>query len=187
VTLKTKARLLWSVAAVVTVCVIVQHAIGKSTQVLPPSSEVTLGVSTECVGNMSSQLVLVSISKRHMWVCENAKQVYDSAVVTGMQQLAADLTPQGTYHVYAKETNTVLAGSDSTGKWSDRVSYWLPFLENQYGTYGFHDATWRPNTDFGNINPNSSKGSHGCVELPLATAKWLYNWMRVGTTVTIKP
>ena len=120
-----------------------------------------------------------------MWACNGSTQVYDSAVVTGMEQLPADLTPTGTYHIYAKETNLYLKGSDSTGSWNDYVYYWMPFLDNQYGAYGFHDATWRAPGDFGNIDPNSSKASHGCVELPLDTAKWLYNWAQIGTTVTV--
>lgn len=139
-----------------------------------------------CALNTLSQLALVSISKRHMWACEGTKQVYDSPVVTGMENLPADLTPTGTYHIYGKETNLYLDGSDSTGSWHDYVSYWLPFLDNQYGAYGFHDATWRQPSDFGAISPYSPSASHGCVELPLATAKWLYNWSQVGTTVTVE-
>jgi lipoprotein-anchoring transpeptidase ErfK/SrfK len=139
-----------------------------------------------CASNTLSQLALVSISKRHMWACDGTTSVYDSPVVTGMEMLAADLTPTGTYHIYAKETDLTLSGSDSTGSWNDPVSYWMPFLDNQYGAYGFHDATWRAPGDFGNISPNSTDASHGCVELPLATAKWLYAWAVVGTTVTIE-
>ncbi|HVV67398.1 MAG TPA: L,D-transpeptidase [Candidatus Saccharimonadales bacterium] len=140
----------------------------------------------ECADNSLDKLVIVSVSERHLWACMRHKVVYDSPVVTGMEYLPADLTPRGTYHVYDKQTNVTLTGSDSTGDWSDPVSYWMPFLQNQYGTYGFHDATWRPNSDFGNVDPNSSKASHGCVELPLSTAKWLYSWMPVGTAVTVK-
>jgi lipoprotein-anchoring transpeptidase ErfK/SrfK len=62
----------------------------------------------------------------------------------------------------------------------------MPFLQNKHGTYGFHDATWRNNSDFGNIDPNSKDASHGCVELPLNASHWLYEWAPVGTTVTIK-
>jgi lipoprotein-anchoring transpeptidase ErfK/SrfK len=80
----------------------------------------------------------------------------------------------------------VLTGCDTTGCWKDPVYYWMPFLDNQYGSYGFHDATWRADSAFGNINPDSADASHGCVETPLATAKWLYNWDQVGTTVTIE-
>lgn len=139
-----------------------------------------------CAGNEIAKLVLVSVSKRHMWACDKTEQLYDSAVVTGMEKIPADLTPVGTYHIYAKETNLYLNGSDTTGSWHDYVYYWMPFLNNQYGTYGFHDATWRPDNAFGNISPDSNNASHGCVELPLATAKWLYNWAEIGTTITIE-
>lgn len=140
---------------------------------------------TVCSPNTLNQLVIVSISQQHLWACSAYNQVYDSAVVTGMENLPADSTPTGTYKVHAKQTNLYLNGSDSTGSWHDYVNYWMPFLTNQYGTYGFHDATWRAASDFGTISPDSSNASHGCVELPLDTAKWLYNWITVGATVTI--
>jgi len=140
----------------------------------------------KCSTNTLGQNVIVSISERHMWACAGSASQYDSPVVTGIAYLAADLTPTGTYHVYGKLTDQTLKGCDSTGCWNDPVSYWMPFLDNQYGTYGFHDATWRADKDFGNIDPNSANASHGCVELPLAAAKWLYEWAPVGTTVTIE-
>jgi L,D-peptidoglycan transpeptidase YkuD (ErfK/YbiS/YcfS/YnhG family) len=162
----------------------------KSGVVAPvKSAKSTPAVATStnhCAGNTLTKLALVSINQRHMWVCQRSKTVYDSPVITGIDYLAADVTPTGTYHVYAKQTDTTLTGSDTTGSWSDPVSYWMPFLQNQYGSYGFHDATWRAASDFGTISPNSATASHGCVELPLATAKWLYSWMQVGTTVTIE-
>lgn len=144
-----------------------------------------------CAGNALSQLILVSISKQHLWACNGSTTAYDSPVVTGMEQYPADLTPPGTYHIYAKQTNLSLKGCDSTGCWNDPVSYWMAWLDNQYGQYGFHDATWRKPSQFGNVNiyaPETAPvvGSHGCVELPLATAKWLYNWSVVGTTVTVE-
>jgi L,D-transpeptidase-like protein len=142
--------------------------------------------ANECAGNGLAKLALVSISRRHMWACEGAKTIYDSPVITGMSAYAATVTPVGTYHIYGKQTDTTLTGSDVTGSWNDPVSYWMPFLQNQYGIYGFHDATWRPNDAFGQVSPDSSDASHGCVELPLATSAWLYSWAPVGTTVTIR-
>ncbi len=139
-----------------------------------------------CTANSLSNDVIVSITKRHLWACSGKQQVYQSPVVTGIAYLPADLTPTGTYRVYSKQTNLHLKGSDTTGSWDDPVSYWMPFLHNKYGTYGFHDATWRAASDFGNISPNSANASHGCVELPLATAKWLYSWVNIGTSVTIE-
>lgn len=150
------------------------------------SSNAVVSKPSNCAGNSLANFVLVSISQRHMWACSGSTQVYDSYVVTGMENLPADLTPTGTYTIYAKQTNLYLNGSDSTGSWHDYVYYWMPFLSNQYGVYGFHDATWRSSNAFGNISPYSSNASHGCVEMPLATAKWLFNWAPIGTTVTIK-
>ncbi|HEX5743928.1 MAG TPA: L,D-transpeptidase, partial [Candidatus Saccharimonadales bacterium] len=80
----------------------------------------------------------------------------------------------------------VLTGSDVAGSWKRPVSYWMPFLHNKHGIYGFHDATWRPDSEFGNVSPASPDASHGCVELPLASQAWLYKWAPVGTTVKIK-
>jgi lipoprotein-anchoring transpeptidase ErfK/SrfK len=150
------------------------------------TAQTAVPATTVCTSNSLSQNIIVSISKRHLWACAGTTVADDAPVVTGMEKLAADLTPTGTYHIYSKQTNLSLKGSDSTGSWDDPVSYWMPFLSNQYGIYGFHDATWRANSDFGNIDPYSSNASHGCVELPLATAKWLYNWSQIGTTVTIQ-
>jgi lipoprotein-anchoring transpeptidase ErfK/SrfK len=140
----------------------------------------------ECNGNTQAKFIMVSISQRHLWACQYNKVVYNTPVITGMEFLPADLTPPGTYKIYSKQTNVTLSGSDTTGSWNDPVYYWMPFLQNQYGTYGFHDATWRPNTAFGNVDPNSKDASHGCVELPLGASKWLYDWASVGTELTIK-
>jgi lipoprotein-anchoring transpeptidase ErfK/SrfK len=144
-----------------------------------------------CASNTLAQNIIVSITSQHEWACAGSTQVYDDPVITGMELYPADLTPPGVYKIYAKETDLTLNGSDSTGSWSDPVSYWMPFLDNQYGVYGFHDATWRSPTDFGNVNINNpytatAHGSHGCVELPLTAAKWLYDWAHIGTTVTVE-
>lgn len=139
-----------------------------------------------CAGNSLDKLVLVSISQRELRACAGAKTVYSAPVITGQSAYAATVTPPGTYHIYEKRTDTVLKGSDAAGSWNDPVSYWMPFLSNRYGIYGFHDATWRPNSEFGKVSPASSDASHGCVELPLAASAWLYNWAPVGTTVRIE-
>ena len=151
----------------------------------PAATPAQTAATNHCANNKTGELILVSISQRRLWACQGRQTAYTAPVVTGMENLVADLTPTGTYHIYAKQTNLTLAGSDTTGSWSDPVSYWMPFLHNQYGSYGFHDATWRPANAFGNISPNSPDASHGCVEMPLAASKWLYDWARVGTTVTI--
>lgn len=139
-----------------------------------------------CETNNLDKLIKISIDKRKMWACEKSKSVYSAPVITGLKDHPETETPLGTYKIYGKTTNTTLKGSDSRGAWSDPVYYWIPFLDNQYGTYGFHDATWRSESDFGKISPQSEEASHGCIELPLAASKWLYDWAPVGTTVTVE-
>jgi len=154
----------------------------------PIALPATTGVaktSNPCTTNTLSQEILVSISKRHLWACNYSKVLFNSPVVTGDSQYADTVTPTGTYQIYAKQTSVTLTGSDQISSWNDYVNYWMPFLNNQYGTYGLHDASWRTSNEFGNIAPNSANASHGCVELPTPTAKWLYNWSNVGTTVQI--
>jgi len=167
----------------------------KVTKLMPASLVETLkkenkpapASENNCEGNNLDKMVLVSISKRHAWACEKKKQVNDSAVITGMESIESTKTPVGTFHIYAKSKDTVLSGTDpTTGQWREPVGYWMPYHDNQYGTYGFHDAPWRQNTDFGNIDPNSMNGSHGCVQLPLNMAKWIFDWAEIGTTVIVK-
>ena len=46
------------------------------------------------------------------------------------------------------------------------------------GGYYLHGAYWHNN--FG-----ISRGSHGCVNLPVYFAWWLFSWARIGTEVWI--
>lgn len=141
-------------------------------------------LNSHCAGILGQKIV-VSISRQHMWACQDSKSIYNTPVITGMTQYD-DSTPLGSYAIYAKLTDQTLKGCDPSGCWSDPVSYWLPYQQASGGTVGFHDASWRQPADFGHIAPSSGKGSHGCVEMPTAAAKWLYGWARVGTSVTIE-
>lgn len=139
-----------------------------------------------CAGNTLDKLIKISVDQRHLWACEAGKTVHDAPIITGLRNDPETETPLGTYRVYAKQTNTTLKGTDSRGSWSYPVHFWMPFLDNQYGTYGFHDATWRADNAFGNISPDSTDASHGCIELSLTSAKWLYAWAPIHTTITVE-
>lgn len=179
-------RLDLSFIVAVGIIIFVGLAVNSHHKVAAPVTSQTASSTKYCADNSLPQKLIVSIKQRKMWACNAGKTVYSNPVVTGMQMYAADVTPTGTYKIYDKQTNQELTGSDDTGSWDVHVDYWLPFLQNQYGVYGFHDATWRPNSDFGNIDPSSKNASHGCVEMPLGASKWLYDWAQVGTAVVIE-
>ena len=143
-------------------------------------------IPNACAGNTLNKLIVVSINYQRMWACTYSQVALTSLVTTGYSGNPADITPTGHYQIYAKETNVTLKGTDGVTSWDDPVSYWMPFLFNQYGAYGFHDASWETPAQFGHIPITSTQASHGCVQMPLAAAKWLYDWAPVGTDITIQ-
>ena len=131
---------------------------------------------TSCAANpVGRKLILVSISRQHLWGCNGPNQAYDTAITSGAY-LAGMATPTGTWHIYSKSANIHLIGPG----YNYPVSYWMPF----YSDYGFHDSSWQT-FPYGSAQ-YASDGSHGCVHVPAAAMAWLYNWAPVGTTVTIK-
>jgi lipoprotein-anchoring transpeptidase ErfK/SrfK len=151
------------------------------------SAAVAAPPTNNCAGNGYDKFIKISVSKRKLWACEGQKTVHNAPVITGIEKYDSTRTPAGTYKIYAKAEDTVLTGKDEVGEWKMPVDYWMPFLDNQYGTYGFHDATWRKDSEFGKVDPyNGEEASHGCVELPLASQKWLYEWAPVGTILTVE-
>ena len=86
-------------------------------------------------------------------------------------------TPTGIYGVMYKARDKYLSGG--VGRNANAfVNYWMPF----YGNYGMHDAQWR--SSFGG-NYYKTAGSNGCVNLPLASAKTLFNSIEANTPVFI--
>lgn len=118
-----------------------------------------------------------------MWSCQGTVTVEQSAVTTGATYVpngVDDRTPVGTWHVNEKFRDLHLKGSDANGSWNDYVQYWMPFDT----AVGFHDASWQT-FPFGSSS-YKTLGSHGCVQLPTATAAWLYGWAPVGTKVVVE-
>lgn len=192
-----KHRLRFSVMIILFIAIFIGsfvHFIGDSKSASYKSSVgSTIGsVSTkplapnECATNTNPKVIIVSLDQQHLWACNFNQVAYSSPVVTGYTGIPADVTPTGTFSIESKQTNLILRGSDGISTWADPVSYWMQFLYNKYGAFGFHDATWRKPNQFGHINTSTTNASKGCVECPLATAKWLYSWVAIGTKVTIQ-
>ena len=139
----------------------------------PAPIAVTLGTDARsCATNTYRKLVIVSISKQHLWACEGAKQVNSTPVTTG-KVVGHDQTPLGSWRVQDKQRNRYLTGPG----YRDYVHYWVPFN----GDFGLHDAPWQT-MPFGSKDWRT-KGSHGCVHVPTATMAWIYRWSQVGSTV----
>ncbi len=86
-------------------------------------------------------------------------------------------TPEGTYKILSKILKTEMArfyGPDNPDNYDLKN---VPNVMYFFRDYAIHGAYWH--WKFG------TRVSHGCVNLKLADAKWLYEWAEVGTSVTI--
>ena len=83
-------------------------------------------------------------------------------------------TATGTYHVYLK---TAVQDMGCTPGW-DYCTPDVPWNTFFTGSYALHGAYWR--NSFGYAG---AAGSHGCVNMPVDEAKWIYDWSEIGTTV----
>ncbi len=122
----------------------------------------------------------INLTDQHLWAYQDHQVVYDSPITSGATG-AGFPTVTGTFAVYAKQTNRHLVGYQygPLYNYDVFVQYWMPFYEG----FGLHDASWR-HGQFGGPDYYYD-GSHGCVNLPLATAAWLYNWVNIGTPVWV--
>ncbi|WP_084403239.1 L,D-transpeptidase family protein [Schaalia suimastitidis] len=85
-------------------------------------------------------------------------------------------TITGTYQVWLKVPSQTMRGLNFDG--TEYETPGVPWILYFKGDYALHGAPWR--TSFG---WSGYGGSHGCVNMPVAAAQWLYNWADIGTTV----
>ncbi|WP_243856501.1 MULTISPECIES: L,D-transpeptidase [Actinomyces] len=82
-------------------------------------------------------------------------------------------TVTGTYHVYLQYTSQTMEGDNVDG--TRYRSEDVPWVSYFYSGYAFHGAPWRSSFGY--------SASHGCVNMPVSEAYWIYNWAEIGTTV----
>ncbi len=113
----------------------------------------------------------INLTAQHMFFYKEGKLVVESDFVSGNESRGWS-TPAGVYPLTYKQRNATLKGEN----YSTPVSYWMPFN----GGIGMHDAYWR--SSFGG-KIYKTNGSHGCINLPSAVAKTIYENISAGTPV----
>ena len=117
--------------------------------------------------------VEVNLTAQHLFFYKEGSLVLETDYVSG--NLSKEYgTPTGTYPVQYKENDATLVGED----YATPVKYWMPFNAN----IGFHDAPWRKafGKDF-----YLTKGSHGCINMPPAKAKKMFENIKRGVAVVV--
>lgn len=119
----------------------------------------------------------IDLSEQHARYYDASDNLlYECNFVSGLPR-DGRATPEGVYFLNDKQSPSTLVGYKPNGEkdYETHVSYWMPFIRN---SIGFHDATWQ--SSFGG-DRYKSHGSHGCVNLSLADAKWFYENLPKGT------
>ena len=86
-------------------------------------------------------------------------------------------TVVGTFPVYLKYASQTMRGSNADGSRYETPD--VPWVSYFHRGFALHGAPWR--SSFGYAG---ERGSHGCVNLPVSVAKWVYDFATVGTIVT---
>ncbi|MBD3784213.1 MAG: L,D-transpeptidase/peptidoglycan binding protein [Micrococcales bacterium] len=113
----------------------------------------------------------VDLGRHTMTAYIGAEVVYGPiAMVNGA---AATPTSVGTFHVYLKNPLMTMRGRNADGTNYETPD--VPWSSFFVGGIALHGAPWR--SSFGYA------ASHGCINLPVPVAKWVYDFAPVGTTV----
>lgn len=123
------------------------------------------------VDDIGDTYVEINLGAQHLYVIQKGSVVEESDFVSGNIS-KGNGTPPGVFGITYKEKDAVLKGED----YESNVNFWIPFN----GNIGMHDATWRK--EFGG-EIYKSRGSHGCVNLPLEKAKEIYDLVEKGMPV----
>ncbi|CAN5529990.1 L,D-transpeptidase [soil metagenome] len=119
--------------------------------------------------------IVVSISAQSLWAYENSTLVAQTLVSTGTAEVPATVTPVGFYSVHLKYISQTMEGTISNENYRVEDVPWVMYFD--YLGNAIHGTYWHSN--FG------TPMSHGCVNLPLDIAEFLYNWAPEGTAVSV--
>jgi lipoprotein-anchoring transpeptidase ErfK/SrfK len=115
----------------------------------------------------ANRWIEIDLSQQRLFAWEGGFQVYAIKVSTGK---TATPTPTGVFRVKERYQISRMQGADYD---VPDVPYTMYF----YGGYAIHGAYWHHR--FG------TPVSHGCVNVAVDHARWLYNWAAHGTPVVV--
>ena len=117
--------------------------------------------------------VVISLAKQELTYYLGKNAVATHPVSTGRP---GHPTPLGTYAILDKKPR---AWSATAKLW---MPYWMPFIGTKYG---LHELPEWPGGKKEGENHLGTPVSGGCIRLGVGAAKELYDWVDVGTEVTI--
>jgi len=120
----------------------------------------------------TDKLITVDTGSQKLYAWEGGQVQKEFTVSTGMRYTP---TVKGSFKIRRK-----VDIQDMKGSYPPYEPYYIknvPHVMYFYGAYAIHGTFWH--------NSFGYRASHGCVNLRLADAEWLYNWAQTGTRVEV--
>ena len=133
----------------------------------PTAPKNTVAQTINNLKQSGSNWIEIDLSEQHLFAWSGKNQTFTAVISTGK---AKTPTYPGVYRIQRKYPQDRMRGAD----------YDVPDVPNVLyfdRGYALHGTYWHNN--FGRPM------SHGCINLPLSNAEWLFNWAKIGTPVII--
>lgn len=119
--------------------------------------------------------IVISIAAQQLWAYEHGEMILTTLVSTGTAEIPFTTTPVGQWSILTKYDIQDMQGTVSGEDYFVADVPWVMYFDNLGNA--LHGTYWHNN--FG------TPMSHGCVNLPVDIAKFLYGWAPIGTAVTV--
>jgi lipoprotein-anchoring transpeptidase ErfK/SrfK/frataxin-like iron-binding protein CyaY len=119
--------------------------------------------------DQKEKVIRINLEEQYLVAYENEKPVFMSALSSGQLTGDVDLTtPQGNFIVNYKRPSRHMVHTDRISI-NDNELYGVPWV-SYFTSSGiaFHGTYWH--------NDFSKPNSHGCINLPIPAARWIYLW-----------
>jgi hypothetical protein len=120
-----------------------------------------------------SRRIDVDLSAQQLTAYEGDTPVFHAAIATGKDGFN---TPTGSYAIYSQYEMQTMTGSGGGETWYVPDIPWVQYV---VGGVALHGTYWHDQWGSG------VRMSHGCINLNIDDAQWLFEWADVGTAVDI--
>jgi hypothetical protein len=119
----------------------------------------------------STRWIDVNLAEQTIAVYDKNELVYATVIATGLQPF---WTRPGLFKIYQRKITELMRNNDPSDFYYLEDVPWTMYFD---GPRALHGAYWRPRFGY--------PQSHGCVNLSVGDAHWLFDWARVGDWVYV--
>jgi lipoprotein-anchoring transpeptidase ErfK/SrfK len=156
----------WGTRMLLSLCLSLSIAIGDAI-VAPVKAQTWIAQRMTELQYTNTRWIEINVSTQRLIAWEGGTPIYAIIVSTGTDEHP---TLIGSFAVQSKHRTARMQGDDY-----DVPD--VPFVMYYDGNYGIHGAYWH--YSFG------TPVSHGCVNVAVDHAEWLFNWATIGTPVVV--